>query len=89
MRHFSQRWPKQPEPAAKPKPAGSEAVLPSSAPDGLTPAELAERQQIVQVLERCAGSQTAAARMLNMARSTLVERIKRYSIPRPRSDREA
>jgi len=74
-----------------PEPSGgaSETLSRSSAPVGLSRAELDERQQIVDALERCAGSQTAAARMLNMARGTLVERLKRYAIPRPRADRDA
>jgi two-component system, NtrC family, response regulator AtoC len=72
------------EPAGETDPAAAELVLAN-----LTPAEVAERQRIVQVLEQCAGSQSAAARLLNMARSTLIERLKRYGIPRPRADRDS
>jgi transcriptional regulator of acetoin/glycerol metabolism len=50
----------------------------------LTKEDLDERQRIIQVLAQCAGSQTEAARRLNMSRSTLIERLKRYAIPRPR-----
>jgi len=72
------------ESAAKPEPSAPDAVPPSPAIAGLTPAELAERQRIVECLAQCAGSQSAAAKLLNMARSTLIERLKRYDIPRPR-----
>jgi DNA-binding NtrC family response regulator len=47
-----------------------------------------DRARIVRVLEACAGSQTEAARRLNLSRSALIERIKRYGIPRPRAGRE-
>jgi DNA-binding NtrC family response regulator len=77
----------EPEPTAKAEPPAS-ASPPSAAPAHLSPAELADRQRIVEALERCAGSQTGAAKMLNMARSTLVEKLKKYSIPRPRVDRD-
>jgi DNA-binding NtrC family response regulator len=55
----------------------------------LTPSEMAERQRIIEILEECAGSQTAAARMLKLSRSALVQRIVRYGIPRPRAGRDA
>jgi transcriptional regulator of acetoin/glycerol metabolism len=51
--------------------------------------ELEERRRIMRVLEDCAGSQTEAARRLNLSRSTLIERLKRYGIPRPRAGRDA
>jgi DNA-binding NtrC family response regulator len=54
----------------------------------LTPDETTERQRIIRVLEECAGSQTAAARKLNISRSTLVQRIIRFGIPRPRASRD-
>jgi two-component system, NtrC family, response regulator AtoC len=77
------------EPAAKPEHGAAEVVPPSSELASLTPAELEDRRRIVQVLELCAGSQTAAARTLNISRSTLIERLKRYGIRRPRVDRGA
>jgi DNA-binding NtrC family response regulator len=76
------------EPAISAAAIAPQAVSPSPVEGSLTPAELADRNRIVEVLQQCAGSQTAAARMLNIARSTLVERLKRYGIPRPRADRE-
>jgi DNA-binding NtrC family response regulator len=47
------------------------------------PAE--ERQQILAALERCAGNQTRAAKMLGISRRTLVTRLGDYALPRPRS----
>jgi hypothetical protein len=44
-----------------------------------------ERQQIVEALERCVGNQTYAAEMLGISRRTLVARISKYGIPRPRT----
>ena len=70
----------------------AEAVGPDQVrPAGLVlaPDELAERRQIVRVLEDCAGSQTEAARRLNLSRSALIDRLKRYAIPRPRARRNA
>jgi DNA-binding NtrC family response regulator len=43
-----------------------------------------ERERIVDALERCAGNQTYAARLLGMARSTLVLKMTAYNLPRPR-----
>jgi transcriptional regulator of acetoin/glycerol metabolism len=62
-------------------------VEPTPGPEGvpLSKEELDERQRIVLVLEQCAGSQTEAARRLSMSRSTLIERLKRYGIRRPRA----
>jgi transcriptional regulator with PAS, ATPase and Fis domain len=50
----------------------------------LTPEASDERSRIVAALERCAGNQTQAARLLGVSRGTLVSRIIEYSIPRPR-----
>jgi len=61
--------------ARAPVPA-SRRVLPGAA----TP----ERDQIIAALERCAGNQTAAARMLGISRGTLVARLNLYGLPRPR-----
>jgi DNA-binding NtrC family response regulator len=71
--------------AAKSDPAAPDT---KPAPGGLTPAERDERQRIVDVLERCAGNQSAAARILKISRSTMVERLKKYAIPRPHGSRD-
>jgi DNA-binding NtrC family response regulator len=44
----------------------------------------AERARILEALERCAGNQTKAARLLGMSRRTLVARLETYALPRPR-----
>jgi two-component system response regulator AtoC len=46
-----------------------------------------ERTRIVDALEKCNGNQTYAARMLGMARSTLVVKMTAYNLPRPRAKR--
>jgi transcriptional regulator with GAF, ATPase, and Fis domain len=46
-----------------------------------------ERRRIIEALERCAGNQTKAARLLGMSRRTLVSRLRDYDIPRPRKGR--
>jgi DNA-binding NtrC family response regulator len=43
-----------------------------------------ERQQILEALDRCAGNQTRAAKMLGISRGKLVARLEAYGIPRPR-----
>jgi DNA-binding NtrC family response regulator len=44
----------------------------------------AERHLIEQALERCAGNQTQAAKLLGVSRRTLVSRLAEYGFPRPR-----
>ncbi|HEY3495538.1 MAG TPA: sigma 54-interacting transcriptional regulator [Polyangiaceae bacterium] len=48
------------------------------------PLDDAERARIVNALERCGGNQTHAARLLGMSRRTLISRIERFGLPRPR-----
>lgn len=43
-----------------------------------------ERQRILDALDRCAGNQTRAAKLLGLPRRTLIARIDAYGIPRPR-----
>ncbi len=50
----------------------------------LAPQEAAEKARILAALEECAGNQTHAARLLGMSRGTLISRLERYGIPRPR-----
>ena len=42
-----------------------------------------EKQRIVEALQRCAGNQTQAARLLGISRRTLLYRLDAYGLPRP------
>jgi two-component system response regulator AtoC len=66
-------------------PVGSPS--PAAGPDlsALSAAEQTERQRIVDVMAEMGGNQTRAARKLKMARGTLIERLKRYGVKRPKS----
>ena len=79
-----------PSPAAAPSPplAATPTPPPPAAADdglGLTAEQRLDRARIVAALERHAGNQTRAARELGIARTTLVQRIALYRIPRPRA----
>jgi len=43
-----------------------------------------ERERIIATLELCRGNQTRAAQILGMSRRTLLHRLERYGLPRPR-----
>ena len=43
--------------------------------------------RILEALERCAGNQTAAARMLGISRRTLINKLELYGISGPRKKR--
>ena len=43
-----------------------------------------ERERILDALARCGGNQTKAAKMLGVPRRTLVSRLGKYGVPRPR-----
>ncbi|MFO0586158.1 MAG: sigma 54-interacting transcriptional regulator [Polyangiaceae bacterium] len=45
-----------------------------------------ERERILWALEKCAGNQTKAARLLGISRRTLVGRLEEYNLPRPRKN---
>ena len=67
---------------------GSAAPLPADASPPLRDVAGFERAGIVAALERCAGNQTQAAKLLGISRRTLVSRLDDYGIPRPRKGRD-
>ena len=88
------------EGAAIPAPGAAPAVAvataaPEAAPatvatvidelDFLDPEQRADRARVIAALEGCAGNQTRAAKQLGVARTTLVNKLALYRIPRPRS----
>lgn len=70
--------------AADGRPLAPSHLPEPAAADAEDTASGAERRQILEALRRCNGNQTAAARLLGIARRTLINRIERYGIPRPR-----
>ena len=46
--------------------------------------DAAERRRFVDALDQCAGNQTRAAKLLGISRTTLVNKLTHYRIPRPR-----
>jgi two-component system, NtrC family, response regulator AtoC len=62
------------EPGEPGRPRGLDALYPGDA----------ERDRIIAALEVCRGNQTKAAAILGMSRRTLIYRLERYALPRPR-----
>ncbi|MCA1827516.1 MAG: sigma 54-interacting transcriptional regulator [Myxococcales bacterium] len=79
-----------PPPVPTPIPMSISTPPPPLLRSPLAPADLreqlaqAERQRIVEALNRCAGNQTEAALSLGISRRTLVKRLATFNIPRPR-----
>ncbi len=46
----------------------------------------AERQRILDTLERCGGNQTLAAKLLGIPRRTFINRLEEYGVSRPRKN---
>jgi DNA-binding NtrC family response regulator len=63
---------------------GGERVSSPNIPRNGAGVEDPERQRIIEALEECAGNQTYAARMLGISRRTLINRLEKYDVPRPR-----
>jgi DNA-binding NtrC family response regulator len=61
----------------------TEPALDARGLDALYPGD-AERDRIIGALELCRGNQTRAAAILGMSRRTLIHRLERYGLPRPR-----
>ncbi len=49
--------------------------------------EAVEKKTILEALERCAGNQTKAAKLLGITRGKLLLRLEKYNLPRPRKIR--
>jgi transcriptional regulator with GAF, ATPase, and Fis domain len=60
--------------------------LAAEVPDdpSLTADERAERDRIIDAMARAGGNQSRACQLLGISRGTLIQRIARYQIPRPR-----
>jgi DNA-binding protein Fis len=43
-----------------------------------------ERRRVESALEQCAGNQTRAAKVLGVSRRTLINRLERLNMPRPK-----
>ena len=43
-----------------------------------------ERRRLLDALETCAGNQTHAAKLLGISRRTLINKLEKYALPRPR-----
>jgi DNA-binding NtrC family response regulator len=56
---------------------------PAAVSSGDTP-DAVERRRILAALEECAGNQTNAAKLLNISRRTLINKIEKLAVPRPR-----
>jgi DNA-binding NtrC family response regulator len=59
-------------------------VLPAVPKDLRSEVEDVEREKILSVLESCGGNQRQAAKLLGISRTTLLARLDRYGVPRPR-----
>jgi len=77
------------EPPAGTTELGSSAI-PSDAEKPLwNEVERLERQRIIAALDAHKGNQTQAAKALGISRRTLISRIDRYQLPRPRKDKRS
>lgn len=90
-RHLVLELPLEQEPESERDFADTQAnFTPDEVPTGLVRAELdrRERRRIEEALERTGGNQKAAAELLGIARRTLMKRLDRYGILRPRKRRQ-
>jgi transcriptional regulator with GAF, ATPase, and Fis domain len=72
-----------PPPMRSPAPGWERPTAPMKAapPDGDADEE---RQKVIDALEACAGNQTHAAKLLGVSRRTLINKIEKYGVLRPR-----
>ncbi len=59
----------------------------ANVPQGKDESYDAERSRILDALDKSAGNQTLAAKLLGISRRTMLNRLDSYSIPRPRKQR--
>jgi DNA-binding NtrC family response regulator len=78
----SQRMRVRPPPVPATPPSGAETI-----PPAMVRGDDDGRAKVVAALERCRGNQTHAAKMLGVSRRTLITKMERYGLPRPRKDR--
>jgi two-component system, NtrC family, response regulator AtoC len=74
-----------PPPAAPPSAPSPSPAERAPAPPDLTDDERADRDRVLAALDACAGNQTRAAQRLGISRTSLVNKLRLYRIPRPRS----
>ncbi len=65
------------------------SAAPEEGPSLRAALDRAERQQILDALERTKGNQTRAATLLGISRRTLIDKLELHNIPRPRKGRDA
>jgi len=71
-------------PSVPATPAANGPPPPVEAPEEDARQAAGEKERILAALAECAGNQTEAARRLGMGRRTLIKRLERYGIQRPR-----
>lgn len=73
-------------PAARaPRPESDEAPSMADAQQGGSGIDsIEERNRVLHALEQCAGNQTRAAKVLGVSRRTLINRLERLNLPRPK-----
>ena len=69
---------------APPPAAAPSAPAPAAPAPAAPPPEPDERSKIIAALEACGGNQSEAAKLLGISRRTLINRIERLAVPRPR-----
>lgn len=67
----------------RPRSDSSQPLLHSTA----APRSSEERERVLAALDRANGNQTLAAKMLNVSRRTLINRLEEFGLPRPRKER--